>query len=222
MVGLAPYYVVGLRSPAGVAIGAAQFSVLTLRGTESVVPYVQYIYIRPENRRQDLSEVLHTLVLAVATAHAKDQSSTVPFTLFETEPPGHGVTQSTQTQATERTTIHARSGSRAVMLRGEDGLVISGHVQPGLEVGEGPITLIWAIRPSPAFEGSYDIDDLGQAMTAAYYRSLRDEGFPEQNIRLAEDIVKQRMHNRHFIEMQLADVTEKMHKLPAHPQLPCA
>ena len=77
--GLAPYRIVGLRDTNGEAIGAAQFSVLTLQESNYTVPYVQYIYVRAQNRRQDLSEVLHTIVLAVATADA-GEGRTVPFT----------------------------------------------------------------------------------------------------------------------------------------------
>jgi hypothetical protein len=219
--GLAPYRIIGLRNPAGEAIGAAQFSVLMLAGGRYAVPYLQYIYVRPQNRRQDLSEVMHTMVLAVATAEA-GEGRVVPFTLFETEPPGHGATQSSQTNATERTRIHARSGSRAVMLRRRSGAnvdesVISAHVQPGLEHEDAPITLIWAVRPSPAMEMQYEIDVLGEALVAAYYRSLRDEGFPEKNIALAEGMVEERVKGREFFEMPLADVTAEMYReLPAN------
>jgi hypothetical protein len=214
--GLAPYRIVGIRDPKGEAVGAAQFSVLMLKGGRYAVPYVQYIYVRTENRRQDMSEVLHTMVLAVATADANTtgEGRIVPFTLFETEPPNHGLTQSDQANATERTTIHARSGSKAVMLRtsGSDASeVISGHVQPGLELEDKPITLIWAIRPSPASTGNYDIDEVGRALVAAYYRSIRDEGFPEKNIALAERISSRRMEGREFFEMPLGDVAAAMY-----------
>ena len=100
-------------------------------------------------------------------------------------------------------------GSREVV----GGDVISAHVQPGLEVGEGPITLIWAVRPSPAVEQErYEIGDLGRALIAAYYRSLRDEGFPEENIALAERMVADREKGREFFEMALADVKEEMYR----------
>ena len=218
--GLAPYRIVGIRAPNGEAIGAAQFSVLMLRGGKYAVPYVQYIYIRLQNRRQDMSEVLHTMVLAVATADARatGEARLVPFTLFETEPPGHGVSQSSQANATERITIHTRSGSQAMMLRTKgDGAetenrIYSAHVQPGLEPEEGPITLIWAIRPSPIPDIDYDIDEVGPALTAAYYRSLRDEGFPEQNIALAERMAANRRKGAQFVLVPLANVTAAMYQ----------
>ncbi|KAK5163779.1 uncharacterized protein LTR77_010453 [Saxophila tyrrhenica] len=217
--GLAPYRVLGLRDNAGEAIGAAQFSVLFLpatgTGAKYAVPYLQYIYVRPQNRRQDLSEVLHTLVLAVATADAEALGGgrTVPFTLFESEPTGYGTTEASKGTATERAEIHARSGSRALMLRGQDGRVCSAHVQPGLEVGEGPLTLIWAIRPSPAMlEEGWDVAECGKALVEGYYRSLRDEGFPEENIAVAEGIVGARMRGREFFGMALANVTVDMYK----------
>ena len=214
--GLAPYRIVGIRDPYGEAVGAAQFSVLMLEGGRYAVPYLQYIYVRSQNRRQDMSEVLHTMVLAVATADAKaaGDGRTVPFTLFETEPPGHGTTQSSQTTATERTNIHARSGSQALMLRDGKGSseAFSAHVQPGLEHGEGPLTLIWATRPSPKPGHVYNLTECGKALAAAYYHSLRDEGFPEKNIALAEQMVQRRVEGREFFEMPLADVTADMYK----------
>lgn len=220
--GLFPYRVVGIRDPNGEAVGAAQFSVLFLaseQGRRHAVPYLQYIYVRAQNRRQDMSEVLHTMVLAVATAEARlvdGGERTVPFTLFETEPPGHGSTQASQTNATERTSIHSKSGARAVMLRcksNSDSVdAISGHVQPGLELEDSPITLIWAIRPSPLPNVDFDIRECGEALAAAYYRSLRDEGFPEANIALAERMVARRVVGREFFEMPLSDVSAAMYK----------
>lgn len=220
--GLFPYRIVGIRDPKGEAVGAAQFSVLFLaseNGRRYAVPYLQYIYVRSQNRRQDMSEVLHTMVLAVATAEAKladDGDRMVPFTLFETEPPGHGTTAASQTNATERTSIHSKSGARAVMLRSKHGDgtggVISAHVQPGLEIEDSPITLIWAIRPSPLSDIEHDIGESGEALAAAYYRSLRDEGFPEENITLAERMVAKRVEGRGFFTMPLSDVTAVMYK----------
>jgi len=157
------------------------------------------------------------MVLAVATADANAtvEGRVVPFTLFETAPTGHGSTQTSRTEATERTTIHAKSGSRALMLRsrsaGSSG-AFSAHVQPGLEPEEGPLTLIWAVRPSPAPSIEYDVGECGKALVAAYYRSLRDEGFPEKNIALAERIVEERVEGREFFDMPLADVTAAMYK----------
>lgn len=212
---LQPYRIVGIRSPTGEAIAAAQFSVLMLASGQHAVPYLQYIYVRAQNRRQDLGEVLHTLVLAVAAADAiaTGEDRIVPFTLFETEPPNHGTSESSRTNATERTTIHARSGSRAVMLRAMDcsGAIISAHVQPGLEPEDGPLTLIWCVRTSPAMRDDYDINTFGLALLAAYYRSLRDEGFPETNISIAERMAQLRCRGRKFIEMPLANVTAAMY-----------
>ena len=214
--GLAPYRIVGIRSPIGEAIGAAQFSVLMLAGGKYAVPYLQYIYVRTQNRRQDMSEVLHTLVLAVAKADAKAtvEDRIVPFTLFETEPPNHGISQSSRTNATERTVIHTRSGSQAVMLRTASAdTVISAHVQPGLEPEDEPLSLIWGVRPSPSLQDDdqYDIDELGMALLAAYYRSLRDEGFLEKNIALAERIAGKRCEGKQFVEIPLSSVTTAMY-----------
>jgi hypothetical protein len=220
--GLFPYRIVGIRDPRGEAVGAAQFSVLFLAseaGERYAVPYLQYIYVRAQNRRQDMSEVLHTMVLAVATAEAKladNGDRSVPFTLFETEPPGHGSTAASQTNATERTSIHSKSGARAVMLRPQGASdatdAISGHVQPGLEPEDSPITLIWAIRPSPLPNMNYDIQQCGEALAAAYYHSIRDEGFPEKNIALAESMLAKRAKGREWFEMPLSGVSAAMYK----------
>lgn len=218
-VGLQPYRIVGIRDRSGQAIAAAHFSVLMLDGGKYAVPYLQYIYVRAENRRQDLSEVLHAMVLAVATADAKSAGDgrMVPFTLFETEPPGHGTSAHGREKATERTAIHAKSGSRAVMLEntrqscspGREN-IISAHVQPGLERGHSPLTLVWAIRPSPHVAEMYDVDAISPALLAAYYRSLRDEGFPEENIVLAEGMAAMRRRGRKFVEVPLAAVSPDM------------
>ena len=234
------------------------------------VPYLQYIYIRPQNRRQDMSEVLHAFVLAVAGADAAimdtedgaqtlppstgvsnampmDRASnltstplsnpgrvamrTVPFTLFETEPPDHGDDHASRAYALERSKIHASSGGVALVLRRQkkqslpapsheahpeqadaraSDEILSAHVQPGLEPADPPLTLVWMIRPSPTFPLSkdYNLTTLGPSLIAAYYQSLRDEGFPEKNIRLAERIVRERCRDSVFEVMPLAEVRD--------------
>jgi len=49
---------------------------------------------------------------------------------------------------------------------------------------------------------------LGKSLIAAYYQSLRDEGFPEKNIQLAERIVAGRVDGSVFEVMPLADVKD--------------
>ncbi|OAG06586.1 uncharacterized protein CC84DRAFT_1257895 [Paraphaeosphaeria sporulosa] len=205
-------------------LGAAQFSVLLLDATEDAedvvaVPYLQYIYVRSENRRQDLSELLHTLVLAVSLASSPNPTKAkVPFTLFETEPPTHGDDTAARKTALERTSIHARSGSKALMLRkppvSSDGLpvYVSAHVQPGLEPDDPPLTLIWVIRPNPVHQGeALDVNKLGPVVLAAVYRSFRDEAFPEANIALAEEIAEKRRVMSEYCVMGLAEVTRGMY-----------
>jgi hypothetical protein len=188
--GLAPYRIVGIRDARGEAIGAAQFSILPLRGGVFAVPYLQYIYVRAKNRRQDMSEVLHTMTVAVAVADAREMGSrSVPFTLFETEPPGYGDDEEGRAFSVMRAQVHTKGGAVAVVLE-KDGEEISPHVQPGLEVGDPPLSLIWAVRQSPMPGMDWKIDALGPDLVAAYYQSLRDEGFPEKNIRLAESVVE--------------------------------
>ncbi|KIW65659.1 hypothetical protein PV04_07899 [Phialophora macrospora] len=199
------------------------------------VPYLQYIYVRAQNRRQDMSEVLHAMVLAVASADAaamelEDGASsslgaenllrTVPFTLFETEPPDHGDDHASRAYALERSKIHTSSGGVALVLRrpksresGPDEAedeILSAHVQPGLEPADPPLTLVWVIRPSPTSTPNkdYDLTRMGKALIAAYYQSLRDEGFPEKNIRLAERILEQRTKGSTFELTPLADVKD--------------
>ncbi|KAJ4522542.1 hypothetical protein HRR78_000029 [Exophiala dermatitidis] len=301
-VGLAPYRIVGIRDEeTGEAIGAAHFSVLPVPPRakrnnpllspeksefNSAIPYLQYIYIRPQNRRQDLSEVLHTMVLAVSEAdaasgllddddnegagygdrgvgvgvgggdngngvdtipsatspvisqhhhyhhnHQQRQQQqqqqrtlrTVPFTLFETEPPDHGDDQISRDYARERSKIHTSTGGLALMLVPEQTAInttndntttttittptavttttsnintvdkiISPHVQPGLEKGDPPLSLVWVIRQSPNPGRPYDVNNIAKQLIAAYYQSLRDEGFPLDNIRLAEGMVQER------------------------------
>lgn len=208
---LAPYRVVGIRDHDGKAIGAAQFSVLLLPGRQYAVPYLQYLYIRIESRRQDMAEVLHTMVLAVATADAEAHDNrSVPFTLFETEPAGHGEDGASQAVATQRAMIHTKTGAVAIMLRREsDGATSSPHVQPGLEIDDPPLSLVWAIRRSPAMIAQvFDVDvkNIGEDLIAAYYQSLRDEGFPEPNIRLAESVVTDRCRDHDFVLMALGEV----------------
>lgn len=207
--GLAPYRIVGIRDHDGAAVGAAQFSVLLLPGGKHAVPYLQYVYVRQQNRRQDMAEVLHTMILAVATADAATHGDRdVPLTLFETEPAGHGEDETSRSVATQRTKIHMKGGAEAMMLRRRsDHKLISPHVQPGLEKDDPPLSLVWAIRPSPKrTEGGIDIAEIGPSLTAAYYQSIRDEGFPENNIQLAESIVAERCIDCDFITMPLCDV----------------
>ncbi|KEF59488.1 uncharacterized protein A1O9_04332 [Exophiala aquamarina CBS 119918] len=213
--GLATYRVVGIRDANGEAIGAAQFSVLPLDGAEGestalfAVPYLQYIYIRSQNRRQDMSEALHTMVLAVSAADAAISGRSVPFTLFETEPPGHGSDEISRAYASQRARIHANAGGVALVLRRKfDGKILSAHVQPGLQEGDSPLTLTWVIRPSPNPGRGYDVTKIGRGLIAAYYSSLRDEGFPEQNICLAEKIVEKRYDGAEFHLMPLEDVRD--------------
>ena len=206
---LAPYRIIGILDHDGKAIGAAQFSVLLLLGQRYAVPYLQYLYVRRENRRQDMAEVLHTMTLAVSTADAKKNGDReVPFKLFETEPPGHGENEAHRAVATQRAIIHTKAGGVAIMLcRENDSALISPHVQPGLEDHDPPLSLVWVIRPSPAMpEHSVDIDEIGPSLIAAYYQSLRDEGFPEANIQLAEQMVAQRSTGCKFVSMSLMDV----------------
>ena len=279
--GLAPYRIVGLRDTHGEVVGAAQFSVLPVpprRGSGSgsiplgitteadddnvalressqfryAVPYLQYLYVRPQNRRQDMSEVLHTMALAVASADAAlmdiedgislsalDGGSLrmVPFTLFETEPPDHGEDHASRAYALERSKIHTSSGGAALILRrpkshshpqsyshsqaqdpptanegvaqGDDE-ILSAHVQPGLEPSDPPLSLVWMIRPSPTSTPNkdYSLTKLGRSLIAAYYQSLRDEGFPKKNIHLAERIVGERCKGSTFELMPLADVKD--------------
>ncbi|EXJ78282.1 hypothetical protein A1O3_09443 [Capronia epimyces CBS 606.96] len=173
------------------------------------VPYLQYIYVRPQNRRQDMSEVLHTMILAVAAADAAPHGRTVPFTLFETEPPDHGDDTASRAYARERSKIHTSTGGLALMLRKNDhtGHVLSAHVQPGLEPDDPPLTLVWVIRQSPNPGRPYHVNTIGKHLIAAYYQSLRDEGFPEENINLAERMVEARCTDSVFHLMPLGEVT---------------
>lgn len=209
--GLAPYRVIGIRDKDGTAIGAAQFSVLMLEA-ERAVPYLQYIYVRHQNRRQDMAEILHTMVLAVATADAARHGiHNVPFTLFETEPSSHGDTEAARSNATKRAIIHTKAGAIAIMLRRKsDLMLITPHVQPGLEVSAPPLSLVWAIRWSPALtlqpDLTVDINGIGHNLISAYYQSLKDEGFPEHNICLAERMVVERCAGSEFLTMPICDV----------------
>jgi GNAT superfamily N-acetyltransferase len=216
--GLFPFHIVGIRDHQGQAAGAAHFCVLFLPGGKYAVPYLNYIYVRPESRRQDLSELLHTLVLGVAMADARDYAQSgrvaeVPFTLFETEPVVHGEDETKRAKAAERTMIHAKSGSVALMLKGKDGgTMISSHVQPGLDEDEPPLTLIWVLRANPARELLLDGDEMGNALLEAYYRSLREEGFIERNIALAESMVAARYQRAdRFCLLPLSSVTRDMY-----------
>lgn len=214
---LAPYKIVGILDHDGKAIGASHFSVLLLPNHKYAIPYVQYIYVRKENRRQDMAEVLHALTLTIATADgAAHKGRTVPFELFETEPPGHGDNEEHRAIATQRAMIHTKAGAEALMLRRvEDDVLVSPHVQPGLEVGDLPVSLVWAIRPSPAWTNvDINVAELGADLIAAYYQSLRDEGFPEANIRIAEEIVAKRCANSVFLTMSLNDVDLSKDELP--------
>ena len=206
--GLAPYRIVGIRDENGEAIGAAQFSVLPLSGGEWAVPYLQYIYVRAENRRQDMSEVLHTMTLAVAVADARTMGErTVPFTLFETEPPGHGDDEESRAFSVTRAQVHTKGGAVAVVVVKVGEEQISPHVQPGLEVGEPPLSLVWAVRRSPRPGREWRIEDVGRDLMKAYYQSLRDEGFPEENIKLAERIVEERCHGAEWRLIPLDQAT---------------
>jgi hypothetical protein len=204
--GLAPYRIVGIRDSEDDVVGAAQFSVLPLEGGEFAVPYLQYIYVRSENRRQDMSEVLHTMTLAVAVADAREIGNrSVPFTLFETEPPGYGDDEESRAFSVTRAQVHTKGGAVAVVLR-KDGEEISPHVQPGLEVGDSPLSLCWAVRRSPVSGANWDIEHMGSDLMKAYYQSLRDEGFPEENISLAERMVEEKCRGREWVLVPLDQV----------------
>jgi len=204
--GMAAYYIVGIRDARDEAIGAAHFSVLPLKSGKFVVPYLQYIYVRSENRRQDMSEVLHTMTLAVAAADARKMGKrSVPFTLFETEPPGYGDDDENRALSVTRAQVHTKGGAVAVVLT-RNGEEISPHVQPGLEVGDPPLSLAWAVRQSPAPGGKWRIEEIGRDLMAAYYQALRDEGFSEKNIRLAESIIEERCRGSEWTLMPLSQV----------------
>ncbi|KAI5371064.1 hypothetical protein Slin15195_G019370 [Septoria linicola] len=205
--GFAPYYIIGIRDADGTAIAAAQFSVLLPDSTRDVIPYLQYIYVRPQNRAQLLSEVLHTLVLAVAVAVTfarRDDSQLphVPFTICETQP-----------EALERSKIHSKSGSQALMLkRRADGRILSAHIQPGLEPEDPPTTLVWLLRRCPGSESSSCSDELGRALVAAYFDSLREEGIPGKNVDEAESILEARYEQDcMFCQIPLSDVSRDMY-----------
>jgi GNAT superfamily N-acetyltransferase len=216
--GLFPFHIVGIKDHNGQAAGAAHFCVLFLPGGEYAVPYLNYIYVRPESRRQDLSELLHTLVLGIAMADARayargGQVAEVPYTLFETEPVVHGEDDVKRAKAAERTKVHTKSGGVALMLKmKEDGRLISSHVQPGLDAGEPPLTLIWVLRANPGQKLSLDGNEMGGALIKAYYKSLREEGFLEENIALAEGMVNERFREaREFCLLPLSAVQKEMY-----------
>lgn len=205
--GLAPYRIVGIRDAEDEAIGAAQFSVLTIKGDKFAVPYLQYLYVRGANRRQDMSEVLHAMTLAVAIADARRMGDRkVPFTLFETEPPGYGDDEESRAFSVTRAQVHAKGGAVAVVLM-RGGEEISPHVQPGLEVGDSPLSLMWAVRQNPSPGEAWAIENLGVDLIAAYYQSIRDEGFPEENIKLAESMVEERCRGSVWKLIPLDQVT---------------
>jgi hypothetical protein len=204
--GLAPYTIVGIRDVKGEAIGASQFSILLLRCGKFAVPYLQYLYVRSDNRRQNMSEVLHTITLAVTIAITRQIGErAVPFTLFETEPQGHGDEEESRAFSVVRSQVHTRGGAMAVVLK-QDGKDVSPHIQPGLEVGDPPLSLVWAIRPSPVRGDHWRIEDLGKDLLAAYYQSLRDEGLSEENIRLAESLLEKRCSGSTWTLMPLDQV----------------
>ncbi|KAF7184966.1 hypothetical protein HII31_13589 [Pseudocercospora fuligena] len=210
-----PYWVLGIRDKSGQAAAAAQFSIF-LRGRHAI-PYLQYIYVSPQSRRKDLSEVLHTMVLAIAQAdaakHDMDVAPQVPFTLCETTPAIHGSSPETKAAAAERVQIHAKSGSQALMVRRKGHCrILTAHCQPGLENGEPPLTLIWVLRANPASPLTIANENLGKSIIASYYQSLRDEGFPEENIALAESLVEDRLRLDHeFCLIPLHEVTKDMY-----------
>ncbi|KXT08304.1 hypothetical protein AC579_2472 [Pseudocercospora musae] len=210
-----PYWVIGVRDKSGQAAAAAQFSIF-LRGWHAI-PYLQYIYVRPQSRRKDLSEVLHTMVLAIAQADAAkrsiDTAPQIPFTLCETTPAIRGSNAETKAAAAERVQVHAKSGSQALMVRRKEHCrILTAHCQPGLETGEPPLTLIWVLRANPASPLTIANENLGKNIIASYYQSLRDEGFPEENIALAESLVEHRLSLDHeFCLIPLHEVTEDMY-----------
>ncbi|EME87532.1 uncharacterized protein MYCFIDRAFT_212924 [Pseudocercospora fijiensis CIRAD86] len=210
-----PYWVIGVRDPSGQAAAAAQFSVF-LQGRHAI-PYLQYIYVRPQSRRKDLSEVLHTITLAVAMAeaaiHHPDAPPQVPFTLCETKPAVHGSNAETKAAAAERVSIHAKSGSQALMVRRKGHCrILTAHCQPGLENGQPPLTLIWVLRPNPASPLTIADENLGKSIIASYYQNLRNEGFPEENIALAESLVEGRLELDHeFCLIPLDEVAKEMY-----------
>ncbi|EME49072.1 hypothetical protein DOTSEDRAFT_67950, partial [Dothistroma septosporum NZE10] len=215
---LTPFRVLGLRDPTRSAIGAAHFSVLFFEKNDHAVPYLQYIYIRPENRRQDLSELLHTLVVAVTMALAIESGSIdavkVPFTLCETEPAVRRDGAPQRAYAVNRSQIHSKSGSQALMLRRKaDGRVISAHVQPGLDVHEPPLTYIWALRANPAVELAFEGGGgMGKSLISAYYQSLIDEGFPRENIAQAKRLAEARQQDdAEFCLLPLSEITTDMY-----------
>ena len=210
-----PFYVIGIRGKDGKAVGAAHFSILVPE-SETVIPYLQYIYIREENRSQLLSEVLHTIVLAVSLVHhtsgLRNSATNVPFTVCETRPgrPKAAVA------AVDTMKVHAKSGSQALMLRSKlDGRLLSAHIQPGLEMHDPPTTLIWLLRGSPASDSDLNEDSLqslGRALVAAYYKSLREDGVPERNVALAERVIEARyQRDCEFVQVPLSDVTADMY-----------
>lgn len=126
--GLSPYRIVGTRDSIGEAIGAAQFSVLPIDGIQLALQYLQYIYVRIENRRQDMSEVLYTMTLAVATADAKAmRGKTVPLTMFEMDPLGYRESEESRAFSVVRARVHANGGAVAIVLE-KEGEQISPHV----------------------------------------------------------------------------------------------
>lgn len=171
--GLALFRIIGIRNPAGRAIGAAHFFVLFLENCGPAVLYLQYIYIRPENPRQDLGELLHTLVLVVAIALASVRTVRdaieISFTLCETELAFQADGGSMQGHAVDRSKIHSRSGSKALMLRRKsDGRVLSAHVRPGLEINEPPLTYKWALRAKPPSKLAFE-KSMWRSLISAYY-----------------------------------------------------
>ena len=69
------------------------------------------------------------------------------------------------------------------------------------------MSLVWAVRESPRPGREWGIEEVGADLMKAYYQSLRDEGFPEENIRLAERMVKERCEGAEWGLMPLDEAT---------------
>jgi len=90
-------------------------------------------------------------------------------------------------------------------------VLVSPHCQPGLEVDEPPLSLLWAVRKSPATQNAIDVAQLGHSLIAAYYQSLRDENFPEENIQRAEQIVAERYRDSEYVSVPLSEIVIPRH-----------
>lgn len=196
----------------GRVVGYAQGSTVPTPSGEGLFYYWQYGCVADRAYMQDnygvdtnprehgVLNTMHGIAAATLVAGAAKADKAPLAIVWESEPRGLGDDRDSIRFTDTRLGIHNRAGGRVMMGVDDEGRLVNLHLQPRLTADSEPIALHMMVRPLAYEEGEekargeLPVKDAEQLMLG-FINNFRLEGFPEKDVREAEDEIKKRFQS---------------------------